>query len=100
MYLAKWENGALRSWRSDSNYPWQYSSVSMRSFLIKKAAENPQTPKERLEECRKSLPAEGRWGILLPLIKENESNDWKGMALNEKEESIQLIYNKDAGLQN
>ena len=98
IYLAKQKNGALRPWRGDSDYPWQHSSVSIRSFLIKEAAENPQIPKDRLEECRKSLPAEGRWGVLLPLVKAETKNDWTAEAINENGKSVQYVYNKNIGL--
>ena len=70
----------------------------MRSFFIKEAAENPQIPKNLLEECRKSLPAEGRWGELLPLVKEKAGDGWKAMAINEKGEPVQFVYSRSAGL--
>ena len=98
IYLAKWENGDLRPWRDDSDYPWQYSSVVMRAFWVKEAAADPQIPRELLEECRKSLPAEGRYGVLMPLVKGKNRNDWIGEALNEKGGSVQFVYNRNTGL--
>ena len=102
VYLALWENGELKPYynRSDTvNHAWRLSSVSIRSSYIKMEAKNSKIPLECMDKCRKSLPAEGRWGVLLPLIPISGSKeDFQGFAKDYKNQELCWIYSKKMGL--
>ncbi len=97
LYLARWENGNLSPWSDESEHAWAYSSVSIRTFWVKQEAERDDIPKEFIKKCKETLPAKGRWGVLVPLI-EMENELWEGVALNEKGENVTIKYTKLSGL--
>jgi len=97
VYLARWEDGKLLPWFSDKHHPWPLSSVSMRRYWIAAEATMQGISLEQIEQYKATLPAKGKWGILLPLIQISEDN-WQGVALNEKQETVYFIYNKNVGL--
>lgn len=106
VYLACWQEGTLQPYGNTiENHAWPYSSVSVRAFDIKteaemcKIPEMSKIPQKSIEKCKKSLPAGGRWGVLLPLIPAPDSQaSWQGFAKNQKGEEFCWLYNKNTGL--
>ena len=97
LFLARWHDGKLSPWRIERKHDWSYSSVSARTYWVNQEAISTDIPKDILEECKSSLPAKGKWGVLIPL-REKENGLWEGMALNEKGESVTVQYTNSSGL--
>lgn len=97
VYLAKWQDGTLFSWCSDKDHAWQLSAVSMRTYWIATESTTAEITQKAIEQCKTNLPAKGRWGVLLPLT-HSAGDEWQGLALNEKKETIHFIYNEKFGL--
>ena len=100
VYLALWGDGKLQAYFSSEGKPmWPLSSVSVRLSDIKTEAENPAIPLKLIEECRKNLPAEGRWGGLLPLAPiPNSQGNFQGFAKDQNDRKVCWIYSKKTGL--
>ena len=97
VYLARYENGMLKPWRSDANHDWQLSAVSMRTYWIDTEAVDQEIRHEHIEQCKANLPARGKWGVLLPLIL-GPNGGWHGKALNEKKAVVHITYDRKFGL--
>lgn len=100
VYLAKWQDGKLKPWYFDKEHAWALSSVSMRAFWISGEAGQADIPNEELERCKASLPAQGKWGVLLPL-RPISATEWEGQAIRkvkEKEELVTMSYDATLGL--
>ena len=77
--LARWQDGALRPW-VDGDHGWAYSSLRLAERLI--AATAPAADarqQEALDAALATLPAQGRWTVLLPL--RLTADGWVGEAL-------------------
>ncbi|TXH72827.1 MAG: CRISPR-associated helicase Cas3' [Thiothrix sp.] len=100
VYLAKWQDGKLKPWYSDKEHAWALSAVSMRAFWISGEVVPEDIPNAEWERCKASLPAQGKWGVLLPLRLISETG-WEGQALRkvkEQDELVTLIYDARVGL--
>lgn len=97
LYLARWQNGKLSPWRKEKSHAWSYSSVSARTYWVSEEATTTDIPQDLLEECKSSLPAKGKWGVLIPL-REKENGLWEGCALNETGENVTVQYTSASGL--
>ncbi|MCF6219396.1 MAG: CRISPR-associated helicase Cas3' [Gammaproteobacteria bacterium] len=97
VYLARWKNGKLTPWRDEGDFRWARSAVSMIEKKIKTEAEHPEIPQSQIERLKESMPAKGKWGLLLPLVLQG-SNRWKGLALNAKGEQVIFYYDEINGL--
>jgi CRISPR-associated endonuclease/helicase Cas3 len=75
--LARWDGESLRPWTSheDLRQAWAYSTVQVGERLIARAVA-PESPAREaaIEAVRDTLPAQGRWSVLLPL--EETSEGW------------------------
>ena len=76
---------------------WQLSAVSIRTYWIDTEALNEEITQEHIEQRKADLPAKGKWGVLLPLIK-GLNGDWRGQALNKEKEIVHFIYDKEVGV--
>lgn len=98
VYLAKWEHGVLRPWSDAKDHAWQLSAVSMRTYWIAAEAAIPDLTLEAIAQFKvNNLPAKGKWGVLLPLQADSNSN-WQGAARNAQQETVQFMYNARFGL--
>jgi CRISPR-associated endonuclease/helicase Cas3 len=97
VYLAKWRDGVLLPWSDAKDHVWQLSAVSMRTYWIASEATTSEITQSHIDRCKASLPAKGKWGVLLPL-KKGANGDWFGCALNERKEITHFFYNKEVGL--
>ncbi len=79
VWLARWENGELKPFHDQQPFAWQQSSVAMRTALIDETSPNPEISEDIIQSCHEQLPANGKWGVLLPLVRET-SRFWKGIA--------------------
>ncbi len=97
VYLARWDGESLRPWSEDTENPWLLSAVRMREKLIKNEAEYDDIPAELIRACKRRLPAEGRWGVLLPL-RRDAAGAWQGAALDEEGKRLEWRYSPLLGL--
>lgn len=96
IWLARWENNEIKPWRDDPPFSWQQSCLSMRSVLIKEA-NLEGIPQSAIDETLKTLPAQGKWGILLPLTKEN-NGAWEASIHDEYGQQTTFHYTTQQGL--
>jgi len=96
VYLARWEGDALTPWASDVNQPWPNSAVQVRKALIAGEA-NEGIPVEKLESCKKQLPAQGKWGVLLALTMDGLGM-WCGCAIDRNGLKRRVEYDKEQGV--
>ena len=97
LYLARWQDDRLRPWIDTGEHRWARSTVSLLETYVASEAEQPHIPPDILDAARDSLPAKGRWGVLLPLI-EQADGWWRGQARNKKGEMVTLYYHPAQGL--
>ncbi len=97
VWLARWENGELKPWRDDPAFPWYQSSLNLRSALIEEAVYPEDLPQDLVDACRQDLPAKGRWGVLLPLVK-GVDGGWESTALTQSGAVLRLFYWCKTGL--
>lgn len=100
VYLARWQDEELIPWSRDTQYPWQLSAVSMRTYWIATEVLTNELSQETIDKFKaEHLPSKGKWGVMLPLSLHTD-NQWRGTALNEKGETIQFLYSDKSGLLN
>ncbi|MCP5410524.1 MAG: hypothetical protein H6963_14700 [Chromatiaceae bacterium] len=97
VWLARWDSGELKPFHDQAPFAWQQSSVAMRTALIAEAVALPEIPTRIIESCREQLPAKGKWGVLLPLVREI-SAVWRGIAKDLKGDQITFFYDTTQGL--
>lgn len=97
VYLARYQDGQLVPFSEEKLYPWQYSSVSIRTFLIKTEAEFTDIPQDHINACKNEMPAKGKWGVLIPVMKIN-SDFWMGSAKDEAGTTVSVYYHPLYGL--
>ena len=77
--LARWVDGRLRAWEPDP-HGWAYSSLRMAERLIAATAPAADAQQQAvLDATLLTLPAQGRWTVLLPLAW--TAQGWVGAAL-------------------
>jgi len=97
LYLARWQDGHLVPWKGEGVIGWMRSAVSVRQALVKEAGNYSDIPDATIKAARESLPAKGRWGVLLPLL-EREGGLWQAWAKNGRGEEVALYYDPRTGL--
>ncbi len=97
VFLARWNGKSLEPWIGDTDHPWPRSAVQMRSDLVAREAPTETITLEVIEACRERLPAKGRWGILLPLVADDD-DCWRGQTLNKEEEKLTFFYDAKLGM--
>ncbi len=99
--LARWQDGALRSW-VEGEHGWAYSSLRLAERLIAATAPAADARQQAtLDAVLATLPAQGRWMVLLPLALTPEG--WVGEALaaprrGQPARRLQWIYDTRTGL--
>ena len=77
--LARWVNGALQPWEP-GKHGWAYSSLRMAERLIASTAPAANAQQQAaLDATLATLPAQGRWMVLLPMVL--TPHGWVGEAL-------------------
>ena len=97
VWLACWEHGELRPFHDLPIFAWQQSSVAMRTALITEAAPYNEIPNEVIEACKEQLPAKGKWGVLLPLVR-HPSGVWQGNTKDKNGNPDTFYYDSGQGL--
>lgn len=70
--------------------------MQVRRTLALEAVVPEEVPEAIVEESRRSLPAKGKWGVLLPLVEAEDG--WQGVVKNARGERITLQYDAEQGL--
>jgi len=97
IYMAKWMGGKLISWIGEGDFRWARSAVNLLEEKIKSEAENSSIPAEMVEQVKQTMPAHGRWGVLLPM-EQSKNELWKGYGVSSKGERVVFYYNSVFGL--
>lgn len=103
--LARWDGDVLTPWTEHANdrHAWAYSAVRIAERLIARPSEATTTQrKAAVERAMESLPAKGKWSVLLPF--EETSQGWIGAAWtaatkSKAERLLKWIYDPVTGLQ-
>lgn len=98
VWLARWEEGQLKPWRDDLRFAWQQSSLSLPSNWITEPVATERIPQAAIDECLAKLPAEGKWGVLLPTTEE-KNGVWLGYARTASDRILIFKYQLDNGLE-
>ncbi len=93
VYLARWDGEGLAPLRSDGEFPWQVSSVSVLAIRIRSAERPASVPEAEWERVLAEFPAKGKWGVLLVL-----DGDMRGSATDGRGNSVQVLYSDKEGL--
>lgn len=100
--LARWSGGRLEPWAQSPAHAWAYSSLRVAARLIDTEAPAADPALQAaIDAVRATLPAQGRWTVLLPLV-EHEGR-WIGEALaaprrNEPPRRLRWVYDTERGL--
>lgn len=97
VWMARWEDGQLKPWHNEGRFPWQQSSLSIRSELIEAPAATETIPQSAIDACQEKLPAGGRWGVLLPLVEQSDGA-WVGQAVDGNGGQTIFRYSRNQGL--
>jgi CRISPR-associated endonuclease/helicase Cas3 len=97
VYLARYENGVLVPWVGGGRYAWTRSAVSMRKTLVTGEGHCQGIPQETLDTTRESLPAKGKWGVMVPLT-QIEGGRWHGTVLDGEGDDLQVCYDTVLGM--
>jgi len=84
-------------WFDEPDLAWHKSAVRVRTARIAEEAYAEEPLQYSLERVREQLPAKGKWGVLLPLVLQEDAM-WRGVARNEKGESVTVYYTRELGL--
>ena len=99
--LARWQDDALRPWVA-GEHGWAYSSLRLAERLIAATAPAADARQQAtLDAVLATLPAQGRWMVLLPLALTPKG--WVGEALaaarrGQPARRLQWIYDTQTGL--
>ncbi len=79
--LGRWEGNRLVPWAEGGEHAWAYSTVRVAERMIQRAVEpDPGLRRDEYERVRLSLPAEGRWSVLLGMDQVDDGS-WDARAL-------------------
>jgi CRISPR-associated endonuclease/helicase Cas3 len=95
LLLARWQEGNLLPWHEGEN-GWLLSEIRVRQALLAEVPIEDALLERAVEELNATLPAKGRWSVLLPLV-ETEGN-WRCAALDGKRRKVQVTYSAERGL--
>ncbi|MCD4771764.1 CRISPR-associated helicase Cas3' [archaeon] len=95
--LARWDGETVIPWVENEKYAWDLSQVSISQRKIKDMVTYYGALKAGIEQAMGLMPDKGKWAVIIPLSEANEGQ-WRGDAINERGEGIQVIYNSITGL--
>lgn len=97
LYLARWNGRELEPWSDDNHHRWQWSSLQVRTALVAKEASGQLPGPQVMDACKETMPAKGKWGVLVPMTQESE-RIWTGAAQNSAGKAMWLKYDSMTGL--
>ncbi len=98
VYLARWQDGQLRPWAGEGRYPWDLSSLSLRTdSLVSIDIEDDAELAEALDRLRDSEPLFDEHSLILPL--RQEKNHWTARGRGGKGRTVAITYDPVTGLE-
>ncbi len=97
VYLARWQDDALKPWIDHGNHRWANSSLSIRKAVISQEIIPAEIPPAAVEAAKQQLPAEGKYAVLL-ILQQQKGDVWQGMAQNQHKEEQLFYYDEALGL--
>lgn len=97
VYLARWQDGHLRPWLNEEDFRWARSSVTMMKDRVSFEADHGEIPEEEIARAKETMPAKGKWGVLLPLLPA-AGGLWYGYVKDKSNQLVKLFYDKKKGL--
>ena len=95
--LARWDGATLSPWYEHEKFPWDMSQVNIRNGLVDSEVEYTGDLSNEIARLKERLPDKGKWTVLVPLI-QSDDGCWRGEALNKKQETVVLVYNRLTGV--
>ena len=93
VYLARFDGTQVHPLRTEGDFPWHTSSVSVLTSRIKTATRPAGVPETEWERVMSELPAKGKWGVLLVL-----DDEYQGEAVNGRGDKVAVRYSETEGL--
>lgn len=97
VYLARWDGNKLVPWIDSNQYAWSKSAVQLLQAFVLEEVPTETITEKMLVDCRKQLPAKGKWGVLLPLTLTYEDS-WEGIVKNKMGERTTIYYSTKFGI--
>ena len=98
VWLARWRNNRLTPWIESGEFSWQQSSLSLRAAYVTEVHCPEVIPSAIYEACKATLPSNGQWGVLMPLI-EVESGFWEAYGVTAANKTVLFRYNALTGME-
>lgn len=95
--LACWDGKKLTPWFTHKRYPWDMSEVNIRSSLANAEVIHDGALGTEISSLKELLPDKGKWSVLV-VLQQGEDGHWRGEALNKKEETVLLEYDRLTGV--
>jgi CRISPR-associated endonuclease/helicase Cas3 len=95
--LACWDGTKLTPWYEHGRFPWDMSQVNIRSSLINAEIIHDGALGKDISSLKEMLPDKGKWSLLV-VLQQDENGHWRGKALNKKNESVLLEYDRLTGV--
>lgn len=95
--LLKWEHPILKFFSSEPNFSEELSQVSISETKISKEFSYTGDLAAALEKFKVTLADKGRWRILVPLERKNDT--WEGRALDKNGKVVSILYDSKLGVQ-
>jgi CRISPR-associated endonuclease/helicase Cas3 len=95
--LARWDGTTLLPWYAHEKFPWDMSQVNIRNGLVDSGKEYGGDLGKEITRLNERLPDKGKWTVLVPLTR-GKDGCWRGEALNKRQETVVLEYERLTGV--
>lgn len=95
--LACWDGTKLTPWHTHERYPWDMSQVNIRSSSANAEVIHNGALGKEISSLKELLPDKGKWSVLV-VLQQGEDGHWRGEALNKKDETVLLEYDRLTGV--
>jgi len=95
--LACWDDKKLTPWYAHGRFPWDMSQVNIHSSLVNAEVIHDGKLGEDISSLKERLPDKGKWSLLVVLQQDGKGN-WRGKALNKKNETVLMEYDRLTGV--
>lgn len=95
--MACWDGTKLTPWYAHGRFPWDMSQVNIRSSVVNEEVIHDGKLGEEISSLKEMLPDKGKWSVLV-VIQQDENGHWRGKALNKKNETVLLEYDRLTGV--
>jgi len=96
--LAKWENGKITPFNQTGRRPWQNSEIRALINNISKIPPFDGELKTVFEKIEQSLPNQGKWINLLPMVWNHKEKVWEADVIDGREQHTKVYYHAEQGL--